>query len=421
MKYIVNAMTDTKGKQEVTFMSFKFADPKNDKERHVVRKARYRLSDFWKTTEPSEGFIITGGKEDEQIWGLYHAVEDYIRRKQRPVVILHNNQNLDGVLRQNLLLQFPDLHYDRVGGIHKNYMPFDGMSKRSVVSCIKNQCRNIGGINELSVGQYMDSLLSILEEYKTSNALCYISELCEASDEEIIELSERAGLNQITRNGIQMNTGAGMEVREMIKGLQKSFSEICNLREKGWINIGRFMKQGTGNRVLSLCIGSADTNQMLMALRDELMLLNQEEFLLIMYDIGINEKNGLGELLGNTQNKFALGICSAEVAGMFSGNSVEYFAIARARIGKWMILSYRDARAASRISDLFASYMMEQTVEVKAPKKPWQFVFAKAPGKAKVKMEVLEPGEICEIGYRNAILYGHSGVELLFVTKQLGY
>ena len=38
MKYIVNAMTDTKGKQEVTFMSFKFADPKNDKERHVVRK-----------------------------------------------------------------------------------------------------------------------------------------------------------------------------------------------------------------------------------------------------------------------------------------------------------------------------------------------------------------------------------------------
>ena len=36
-------------------------------------------------------------------------------------------------------------------------------------------------------------------------------------------------------------------------------------------------------------------------------------------------------------------------------------------------------------------------------------------------MEVLEPGEICEIGYRNAILYGHSGVELLFVTKQLVY
>ena len=75
-------------------------------------------------------------------------------------------------------------------------------------------------------------------------------------------------------------------------------------------------------------------------------------------------------------------------------------------------------------SGLYGMYdrrFLPDPVEVKAPKKPWQFVFAKAPGKAKVKMEVLEPGEICEIGYRNAILYGHSGVELLFVTKQLVY
>ncbi|MCI6006484.1 MAG: hypothetical protein SOY73_10090 [Blautia sp.] len=402
-------------------MAFKIADPKNDKARHVVRKNRYRLSDFWRSGEPGEGFVITGGKEDEQIWGLYHAVEDYIRRKQRPVVILHNNRNLDGVLQQNLLLKFPGLRYERVGGKRRNYMPFDGMSKRSVVTCMKNQCRNISSANELAIGQYMDSLISILEEYKTSNALCYISQLCSSSDEEIIDLAQRADVDQITRNGIQMNTNAGMEVREMVKGLKKSFSEIYSGREGDWINIGRFVKQGTGNRVLSLYIGGADTDKMLMALRDELILLNNNEFLLVMYDITVNEKNGIGELLGNTQNRFTLGICSAEVAGMFSGNAVEYFGISRARIKKWMILSYSDARAASRISDLFASYMMEQTVEVRAPKKPWQLVFAKAPGKARVKMEVLEPGEICEIGYQNAILYGHSGVDIMFVTKQLDY
>lgn len=402
-------------------MAFKVADVKNDKERNVVRKKRYSLYQFWKTGEPGEGFVITGGREDEQIWGLYHAIEDYIERTQRPVVILHNNKQLDSVLREYLVNRFEGLKYEKVGGILKNYMPFDGMSKQHIVTAVKNQCKNIAGVNELKIGQYMNSLLSILEQYKTSNALSYISEICNASDAEIVGLAEKAGLGQLVKNGIQLNAEAGIEVRELIKDLIKSFSRIYNGGNSSWTNIGRFLKQKTGNRVLSLCIGAANTDQMLMALRDELSLLNNDQFLLVLYDIGINERNGFGELLGNPQNQFTLGICSKEIAGMFSGRAVEAFEIVRARLRKWVFLSYTDANAAAKVSNLFDSYMMEQTVDVKAPKKPWELIFAKAPGKTKVKMEKLLPGEICEIGYQNAILYGHAGSTLLFVTGKLDY
>lgn len=402
-------------------MAFKVADPRNDKERHVVRKSKYHLFDFWKAGMPGEGFIITGGREDEQIWGLYHAVEDYIQRKQRPVVILHNNIGLDATFQKNLLERFPGLSYERIGGKYKNYMPFDGMSKEHIVTCIENQCKGTTGVDESKIGQYTDSLLKILEKYKTSNALCYLEEICNATDAEIIGLAERAGMNQNVKNGIQMNTSAGMEVRKIIMNLNKSFSSIYSSQKGPWINIGRFIKQRTGNRVLSLCIGSVNIDKMLLVLRDELSLLSDDEFLLVLYDIGVNERNGLGEIFSSPQNRFTRGICSAEVTGMFSGRAVEAFEVWRARIKKWMILKYTDAAAARKISNLFSEYMMQQTVTVKAPKKWWEIFFAKAPGESLVKSEVLEAGEICEVGYQNAILYGHSGVEILFVTGKLDY
>lgn len=404
-------------------MAFKIADPVNDRARNVVRRHRYSITNFFEAGVPGEGFIITGGHTDEQIYGLYHGIRDFMHRNYKPVVIFHNTPELDLVLRENLQKHITDLRYECVGNGRKMYMPFDGMSKRHVVNTMIHECAGMNGVNQLKIGQYMDSLLTILEQYKNSNALCYISEICKLTDAEIIQLAERAGLNRMVCNGIQHNTEAGMEIREIIRRLEKSASSICSYRTNhaSWINIGKFLMQSTGNRVLSINIGGVDTDEVLMAMRDELSILNQNQFLLVFYDLGMNERNGMGELLANPQNRFTLGICSQDVAGMFCGNSSEYFQTVRARIKKWMFLTYTDAGAAAKVSNLFDSYMMEQTVDIKAPKKPWEIFYGKAPGKMKVKMEKLEPGELCEIDYGNAILYGHSGTTILFVTGKLDY
>ncbi len=404
-------------------MSFDFHDrnAENDRARNVTRKDTFRVADFWKSGEPGEGFIITGGRQDERVWGLYHAIEDYIRRTQRPVILLHNTVGMDQTLRRHLKERFPCLHYENVGGILRNYMPFDGMGRENVVECIKNQSRCEGSARE-QVGQYMNSFLAILEQYKKSHALTYLCDMAHSNDEELMRMAREAGVEAEARIGINTNNRTAATVaKEAIKALYQSFLPISNGQEGPWINIGRFLKQRTGARVLSLRIGASNPDRMLMALRDELALLGNEKFLLVLCDIHINQNNAFDRLIEDSSKRFAKAFCADDVYGMFDEESVKAFDTARSRIRKWMILKYTDAMAAERISSVFGKYMMKVTVKVTAPKKPFEIFKAVAPGHAKTEANILEPSEICSMNYKNAILYGHAQKELLFVTRQLHY
>ncbi len=391
-------------------MAFYRADKENDRERDVARHRKYRISDFWSSGSADQNFLITGGGQNEQIWGLYYAVENYLEKKGRPVIILHNNKNLDATFYPELKAHFPEINYWAFGNPAKAYEPFAGMNKEWIMEVLRELCDGM-----LEVEAYAEAFLNVLACYEKSLGLHNIRRLCGKSDEEILQLARRAGLGQ--PSGITQNVTGGIRFRRVISNLSGSAKNIFSANVGMENSVTAVLKNPSGRQVISITVGSGNTDVLLKYLSGELLLLEDQEFLVVVYDLGVKEENGLGNLLTKTSAHYAIGLCSEEIYGMFLDHDDKTYQAVRGRIKKKLILRYTDAQAAEKISDIAGCYDKTVRHDITAPTMPWTIIKPRAKGKPKQKYPRLEADELTQMQAEAAILQGHRGHSIYFVQR----
>lgn len=389
-------------------MAFYRADRANDRERDVVRYRRYKARKFWDSGPAEQNFLITGGDQSEQLWSLYYAVENYLGKTNCPVIILHNNGNLDVTFRPEFQAEFPDMDYWVFGSQSRTYQPFYGMERDQIMDVLRELCDGM-----LEVEAYAEAFLNILSCYETSLCLQNIRRLCEKSDEEILLLAEEAGLGQPI--GITQNVIGGIRFRRVISNLYSSAKNICGSAMDAGQSISSILRNSSGNTVISIAAGSGNTDVLLKYLAGELASLEDREFLIVIYDLGVKAENGLKTLLTKISVHYTLGLCSEEICGMFLEDDDRTYQMVRGRIKKKVILRYTDAQAAEKISDIAGCYDKIVKHDIVAPTMPWTIIKPRAKGKPKQKYPRIEADEITQMRKEAAILQGHREHTIYFV------
>jgi len=390
-------------------MAFYRTDRENDRARDVIRKNRYRASEFWGSGLPGQNFLITGGNVANQIWGLYYAVEDYLLRKRCPVIILHNSPSLDSTFYPELKARFPDIQYEYFGPDARTYQPFAGMRKAAVKAVLRELCDG-----DVDMEAYADAFIDILSCYERSLSLNYIKKLCAEKDAGIIQLAENAGMAR----PVGISETAGRKFRQVISRLSDSADNVYGgrLRLNFEKSITSILSSRKNDQVISIAAGSGHTDTFLKYLAHELMETGSQEFLVVVYDLEIRPENGLKTLLTKTSAHYTTGLCSKEIYSMFVEDGDRTYRSVRSRIKKIMILKYFDAGAAENIANIAGEYEKEIKQKIVAPVMPWQFIKPKAVAKPKQKYPRLEADELTEMGPDACMLYGHAGHSVYFVT-----
>ena len=350
--------------------------------------------------------------------GLNYAVLDYLRRKQRPVVVLHSSAELDAVLYNETRREDSSITYTAFGNGRKNYQPFVGMDVPKVVEAIKGQCKLNAMLNETDLAAYATCFLTVLAQFEKEPSLHNIFKLSRETNEQIVRRARYAGQPQNIISGIETHAGTGEQFAGIIKSLVES---LKNSMYSPIVNAGQSICscfQKNGNRqVISLNIGAYNTSAAIRCLADELAVLSGQEFLLVIYDVDVDGKNGLKELLTNRRASYSIGLCSEEIRGMFENIGQDGYNTVRARMTKKVIFSYTDAEVAKSINNIAGEYEKTTKVKQKAPHMPWNPMPPAADTKAKVMMPKIEASEICEMKEGAAMLYGHAKDTIYFVRR----
>lgn len=398
-------------------MSFYISDKTNDPRRKVVRPSYASLREFWSAGDGGQNFLITGGSPQVRTFPLIGAVDNYLRTKGAPVVILHNDARAAATISGELRHSIPGIRVTSFGPRQKNYLPLSEMSKDDVLECLRGQITLSYYTDRMGIELCASGYLNILERYDERLSLASLRKLSMESNATIISLARQVHLPENEITNITDNANASAGLREILRQLDVSAGYISDGSGRGQ-SISGCLKHFERRQVLLIETGAANPARLIACLADEIRMLRTRypQLLLVVNDIIIHKDDALLKLAQSAiDGQLSLGICSSTLEVMLPEDEV--YRPLRALMRKKLLLKYSDGDAAKKLCDIFGTYEHITKTVVMAPVKPWTLIKPKAPGMAKEIRPRVEDAELLEMDFTSAILYGHQGDNISFVRQ----
>lgn len=270
-------------------------------------------------------FAISGQGADTSV--LHYLLD--VEAGNLPVIILHSNKasakaevamvwnNKFGSLDEGGTLWSAD-----EGG----FEPFLGMDDEDVIEIL----RKLAQMQNITCGPQFDKVaaahLKILHLMECDNSLSGLFYLCSFDDMEelqgnILQLPCSSREKDLILANLGLANGQSMEQYDLFRMVVKAFArqaKTCgwvNDNEDGMMNITTALSR---RAMLLLGISAAKAPMVMTYLREELLLHNDKEFLLIVDDVKLGD-SGIISVLEETGRRFRVVLLSHNILGLIGG------------------------------------------------------------------------------------------------------